>query len=170
MGGFDEINAWTSNILKGSAEPPAGYAPVPGSKVGLYRKREGAGWRYWKPRPAGHDPRKPDAPVTWQETAINKRMREAANAALASAGLDGNGRFPSASAALAAAFQALGKVGVEPGEIVSLRDKDKGQITVDIAESNPDEAAAPITITDSVLSFQYTKLAEDRYEAVAYLS
>lgn len=48
MSSFDEINAWTGNVIKG-VKPPPGFAPVPGSKVGLYRKRVGAEWQYWKP-------------------------------------------------------------------------------------------------------------------------
>ena len=37
------------SLIKSHHQPPAGYQPVPGSKVGGYRKRKGKEWDYWYP-------------------------------------------------------------------------------------------------------------------------
>lgn len=47
------LEAWENGIEKGDFTPPGnGYSPVPGSKVGLFRKRDGNRWRYKYGKPS----------------------------------------------------------------------------------------------------------------------
>lgn len=38
-----------TDLVKGDAKPPSGYAPVPGGAHGGYRKKTAKGWSYWYP-------------------------------------------------------------------------------------------------------------------------
>lgn len=169
---IEDLNAWADNILAKSAKPPAGYTPVAGSKRGLYRKRNGDHFDYWKvPTFADTSHKDYGKPTEWRESVLPEKKRAAVNEALRGAGFDGNGRFKSASHALSQAFAVLGVKGdIEPAETVSLQDKAKGQITVRVAMSAASKDTDPTEIKNTLLTFQYTRLENDKVEAIAYLS
>lgn len=89
-------------------------------------------------------------------------------------GLDGNGRFPSVSRALVAAWDALNKLGIGPGQVVTadLFKGDKGNRLIDLEWTNTsDDAFMPgAAIPNSGLAISWTKMDNGKYEVLCYLS
>lgn len=102
---------------------------------------------------------------------LDSSVRRAANADLVRAGLDGNGRFTKVGQALTAAFDVLGKYGIEPDETLSAHRHSQPQGTwpIHVAFSNPSDSFSPVSIQNSVLHFAWTDLG-NRFDVVAYLS
>lgn len=89
-------------------------------------------------------------------------------------GLDGNGRFPSVSRALSAAWDALNKLGIGPGQVVTadLFKGDKGHRLIDLEWTNTtDDPFMPgATIPNSGLAISWTKMDNGKFEVLCYLS
>jgi hypothetical protein len=89
-------------------------------------------------------------------------------------GLDGNGRFPSVSRALSAAWDALNKLGIGPGQVVTadLFKGDKGNRLLDLEWTNTtDDPFMPgASIPNSGLSISWTKMDNGKFEVLCYLS
>jgi hypothetical protein len=94
------------------------------------------------------------------------------NRELISAGLDGNFLFQKATKGLAKAFDVLAKAGIEPDEVVSSYHfmREDGRTTVNLAFTNPEDSFSPVVISNSMLALTWHKVAEDKYEVIAYLS
>jgi hypothetical protein len=87
-------------------------------------------------------------------------------------GLDGNGRFRKATDGYNLALKILGDFGIELGEIVSshLFSPDSNTLKIDLAFTNPADSFSPVSITNSMLHLSYTRLDNDRFEVLAYLT
>jgi hypothetical protein len=94
------------------------------------------------------------------------------NAHLGRQGLDGNGRFRRAEGGYVLALDLLQEHGIELWGVVSSHrfNPDANGFGIDLAYTNPDDPFSPVQIRNTVLRYQYTKLSEDRFEALAYLS
>jgi hypothetical protein len=62
--------------------------------------------------------------------------------------------------------------GIELGEVVSshLFNRESGSLNVDLAFTNPADSFSPMQISNTMLYLQYTRLDNDRYEVLAYLT
>ncbi len=103
---------------------------------------------------------------------LGNALGKTINAALVTAGLDGNGRFRKPSDALAAALNVIGSNGLEQDEVIHadrLR-PDSGRITIDLAFTNQNDSFSPIPISNSMLVLSWHKLESGAFEGVAYLS
>lgn len=89
-------------------------------------------------------------------------------------GLDGNGRFPSVSRALSAAWDALGKLGLGPGQVVSadLFKGPKGSRLIDLEwENTTDDPFMPgARVPNSGLAISWQKMDNGKFEVLCYLS
>lgn len=109
------------------------------------------------------------------DTARAKRLdagtRSQANRAMEKSGLDGNGRFASVSLALGKAWESLTDLGLQPDEVISKLFKgSEGRFSQRIAWKNDDDPYSPVEISNSMLAMFWTKLDDDKYEVIAYLS
>jgi hypothetical protein len=95
-----------------------------------------------------------------------------ANAAMSRKGLDGNGRFLKATGALSLALETLDDFGIELGEVVSshMFSPESNTLNIDLAFTNPADSFSPVSITNSMLHLSYTRLDNDRFEVLAYLT
>jgi hypothetical protein len=89
-------------------------------------------------------------------------------------GVDGNGRFPSVSRGLAAAWAALNKLGIGPGQVVTADlfkgDKGSRQIDLEWANTTDDPFMPGAEIPNSVLAISWQKMAANKFEILCYLS
>jgi hypothetical protein len=101
---------------------------------------------------------------------LSPKDRKAINAALRKAGMDGNGRFKSIGQAVAKAAEVLNDNGFEWGQVTSadLFRRENGTQSLIVAKRT-DDPFAPMDVTYTSLSFQWTLLRPDVYEVVAYL-
>jgi hypothetical protein len=104
------------------------------------------------------------------ERKLDKALRRKIADALTKAGLDGNGRFDSASLGLSKAWEVLGEFGIEPDEIVDSHKLKAGRATVDLAWHNDSDADSPVPIPNTMLVIAATRLESEKYEVVVYLS
>lgn len=87
-------------------------------------------------------------------------------------GLDGNTRFMKPQHGFSKAVEVLAEHGIELDEVVNawLFNRDSGKLQVDVAFTNKDDPFSPISIRNSMLVLTYHKLAEDKFEVIAYMS
>jgi hypothetical protein len=87
-------------------------------------------------------------------------------------GLDGNKYFRRAQEGYSKAIDVLQDYGIEMDEVVSshLFNEPKGQFTVHLAETNPDDIFSPIPITNSMLAVSFHQMQSGKFEVIAYLS
>ena len=99
-------------------------------------------------------------------------VKRPATAAFKRKGLDGNGRFRKAEQGYSLAVDVLQDLGVELDEVVSSHQfrRESNEFTIRLAYTNQEDIFSPIPISNSMLVIQYTKLEDDRYEVLAYLS
>lgn len=111
-------------------------------------------------RSAGLKPKLPD------------NIRRQANQALIRKGFGGKARFTKIGQALNVAFKVLGDFGIEPDTTLNadLFRGDNGHRGLDIAWSNPEDSFSPMSIQNSMLALQWTKMDNGQYEIIAYLS
>jgi hypothetical protein len=102
---------------------------------------------------------------------LDSKTRADINHDLIRAGLDGNGRFKAPGYAHGVAGDVLEKYGYEFAGILSGWDtrEDAKVLSLDIAKKTPDDPFSPVPVSNTALYFSYTKLADRRYEVVAYL-
>jgi hypothetical protein len=69
-------------------------------------------------------------------------------------------------------MEVLSKHGIEQDETIhsDYFRGDKRNFSIDLAFSNPDDPFSPVSIRNSMLAFSYTKLRDNHYECLAYLS
>jgi hypothetical protein len=103
---------------------------------------------------------------------LDSKLKRLANAYMFQDGLDGNGRFRKATDGYNLALKILGDFGIELGEIVSshLFSPDSNTLKIDLAFTNPADSFSPVSITNSMLHLSYTRLDNDRFEVLAYLT
>jgi len=103
---------------------------------------------------------------------LDSKTRQQANADLAKAGLDGNGRFRRIGEALNTIAKVLDGHSIQQDDVFSanLFRGDKGQRTFAVAFSNPDDPFSPETIDNSMLVIQWFEHAPGRIEVLTYLS
>jgi hypothetical protein len=103
---------------------------------------------------------------------LDDRTRRSANAAMSRKGLDGNGRFIKAINALSLALETLDDFGIELGEVVisHMFSPESNTLNIDLAFTNPADSFSPVSITNSMLHLSYTRLDNDRFEVLAYLT
>jgi hypothetical protein len=103
---------------------------------------------------------------------LDSARRSKVNHELVRAGFDGNGRFRSMGAAMNGMHAVLDKAGLELADIPSAHYFMRDQATVNfrLAFSNPQDPFSPTEIENTTLHISYTKLSEDKYEVVSYLS
>jgi len=105
---------------------------------------------------------------------ISERERISVNKSLWEAGLDGNGRFDRPEGGYVAATEILQNQGIELTDVVSSfnfsKDLDNRHLTINISFSNKEDLFSPTPITNSMLVLSWTKLRDDVYETLAYLS
>lgn len=103
---------------------------------------------------------------------ISRQEKDRVNKALRKAGFDGNSRFRSVGAGLSAASKVLEQFGFEPDEIFSgyPYNMDQGSKSINLARSNPDDPFSPVSITNLDLRLSWTKLDNNRYELIGYLT
>ena len=98
------------------------------------------------------------------------KTRQQVNRFISKAGMDGNGRFEKVSHALSAALDCMRRVGLELGEVPSLPETDRGTCALRLALSNAADSFSPEEVRNSRLAMSWTKLGENRFEVIAYLS
>lgn len=98
------------------------------------------------------------------------KTRKQVNGRIVRAGMDGNGRFEKVGHALSAALECMRTGGVELAEVPSLLETDRGTCSLSLALSNAADPFSPEEIRNSRLALSWTKLGENRFEVVAYLS
>lgn len=88
------------------------------------------------------------------------------------AGLDGNGRFRSATQGYVKALDVLATFGLELDEVVNshLFKADHNSITIWIARTNPQDPFSPVSIRNSMLALSWAELMPGRFEVLAYMS
>ena len=103
---------------------------------------------------------------------IDYSSRQKVNAEFRKAGLDGNGRFREVGQAISVMTGILAKHGMELDDVPNahLFMADQKAVNFNIAWTNKEDSFSPVEIANSVLHISYTKLREDAYEVVAYLS
>jgi len=103
---------------------------------------------------------------------LDSGVRVKANQVFNRIGLDGNGRFRKVGEALSKAFEALAKLGIEPGEVLSAHkfSGSKGSYSIDLAFGNALDPFSPTSISNSTLFLQWQELSPGRFEVVGYLS
>lgn len=103
---------------------------------------------------------------------LDDRTKRFANAAMSRKGLDGNGRFLKATSGYALALEILGEFGIELDTVVSshLFSPESNTLNIDLAFTNPADSFSPVSITNSMLHLSYTRLDNDRFEVLAYLT
>lgn len=103
---------------------------------------------------------------------VDQRTKTTVIRAMKSKGLDGNGRFEKPERGYSAALDVLGDFGIEMDEVVNsfLFKPDSNFLTIRIAFSNKADPFSPTSIVNSRLAISYTKLAENKYEVLAYLT
>ena len=103
---------------------------------------------------------------------LDPKLKNAVNKAFVSKGLDGNGRFEKPERGYSKAIETLGDFGLEMDEVVNsfLFRQDANHFTIRIALSNNFDSFSPTSIINSKLVISYTKLAENKFEVLAYLS
>ncbi len=103
---------------------------------------------------------------------LDDRTKRFANAAMSRKGLDGNGRFLKATSGYALALEILGEFGIELDTVVSshLFSPETNTLNIDLAFTNPANSFSPVSITNSMLHLSYTRLDNDRFEVLAYLT
>lgn len=105
---------------------------------------------------------------------ISERERISINKSLWEAGLDGNGRFDRPEGGYVAAVDVLQKHGVELSDVVSSfnfsNNLDHRYLKINISFSNKEDLHSPMPIENSILVLSWTKLRDDVYETLAYLS
>jgi hypothetical protein len=110
-------------------------------------------------------------------TTLDRRTREQINAALAEAGLDGNGNFRGPSHGIAATFNVLDDFGITVDDVTGpmlsgdLFMGDSGKRTINLGVPVPDQPFMPPTpIENSMLVFSWYKRQSGNYEILAYVS
>lgn len=103
---------------------------------------------------------------------VDRKTMRFANAAMRQKGLDGNGRFVKPTRGYALALDILADFGIELGRVVSshLFDRDRGNLSVELAFTNPDDSFSPVAIRNTALYIAYERLGDVGYEVIAYLS
>ena len=103
---------------------------------------------------------------------VDRKTIQFANDAMRRKGLDGNGRFEKPIRGYTLALGILADFGIELGEVVSshLFNRESGSLNVDLAFTNPADSFSPMQISNTMLYLQYTRLDNDRYEVLAYLT
>ena len=119
---------------------------------------------------SGHD----NFPPPQRQAHLPEQVRQTVNAQLASAGLDGNGRFPSIGRAINVVWGVLGVHGLQIGTTPSadlFRRRPGGDVQLEIEYVNPTDPFSPVQITNSLIHFQYHVEPDTRrVDVVAYLS
>ena len=103
---------------------------------------------------------------------LDQRTRSIINGQLDRRGLGGNARFRRAEDGYVLALDILGQEGIELDEVVNshLFRLDAGTLNIDLAFSNSDDPFSPLSISNSMLHLSYTKLGNDKYEVLTYLT
>ena len=103
---------------------------------------------------------------------LSNKIRRMINDKLNRVGLDGNGRFQTPQKGYVRALDVLQSFGIELGEVVSSFNfrKDANQFNVHLAFKNMDDPFSPSDIQNTMLHISYTKLEDDRYEVLAYMT
>jgi len=102
-------------------------------------------------------------------SSISNQVKQKVNAELIRAGMDGNRRFRSASAALSVISDVLGKNSIEWDEVLNgfLFNQDNGRTSINLAFQTED-SFSPVSIQNSSLAFHWDTL-ESGVEVIAYL-
>ncbi len=103
---------------------------------------------------------------------LSNKIRRMINDKLNRVGLDGNGRFQTAQKGYVRAIDVLQSFVIELGEVVSSSSfrRDANQFNVHLAFKNMDDPFSPSDIQNTMLHISYTKLEDDRYEVLAYMT
>jgi len=103
---------------------------------------------------------------------IDSRTKQKINQELIKKGLGGKARYRKMGQAITAAFDVLAKFGIETDETLRVDNfgGDQGNRAIRIAWSNKDDSFSPISIRNTMLALSWTKLDDDRYEVIGYLS
>lgn len=110
--------------------------------------------------------------VTESGRKVDRVLRRKITADFIKAGLDGNGRFESVGKVLSATFDVLAKHGIESDDTLNAHrfGADSGSRSIALAWTNAEDSFSPESISDTEVYVSWTKLGEDRYEAVVYLT
>lgn len=101
---------------------------------------------------------------------LDRKTRDSIVDALKAAGLDGNGRFEKAERGYAKAVEVIGKFGLELDDVANshLFRRDSGQMALHLAWTNEKDSFSP-TPMGSMLAVSWHKVADDRFEVLAYV-
>lgn len=103
---------------------------------------------------------------------LDNRLKSDINRSLRKAGFDGKGRWQKIGQALNVAFGVLAKHGLEADETLSAWSfpEEGGSHAVEVAFSNEEDAFSPVSISNSMIAFQWTVLRPRHVEVIAYMS
>jgi len=103
---------------------------------------------------------------------LPSRDRGLINDHLARKGLDGNGRFRRAEDGYVLSLEILSEHGIELGQVVNsfLFKPDSNTLNIDLAFSNEEDPFSPRDIRNTMLYLAYTRLENDKFEVLAYLT
>lgn len=103
---------------------------------------------------------------------VDRKTIQFANDVMQRKGLDGNGRFEKPTRGYTLALDLLADFGIELGEVVSshLFSRESGSLNVELAFTNPANSFSPVQIRNTMLHLQYSRLDNDKYEVLAYLT
>ena len=105
------------------------------------------------------------------KSTVSANLRQKVNAELSSAGMDGNGRFRSASYALSAISRVLDNNDIEWGQVLDSFQfgREKGTAFIYLASQTKDPFS-PVDIENLGLHFSWETLREEKVEVIAYLT
>lgn len=103
---------------------------------------------------------------------IKPDLRRKVNAAFDKAGLGGRVKFDRPQKGYSLAVDIMNDFGIELADIPDsfLFRHESHHFSIRIALKNPEDSFAPIPIVNSMLVISYTRLRDDIYEVLAYLS
>ena len=103
---------------------------------------------------------------------VDPVTKRAVSRGFAQKGLDGRGAFRTIGAGINAAFDILGKFGIEVGQVLNshLFMGDEGSQRIELAFSNPEDSFSPKDVSNSLLVMSWYKRESGNYEILMYLS
>jgi len=137
-------------------------------------KGKGATWDVGgKKHTFGPPPEEKTASVSdFDKGKLSNKIRRMINGKLNRVGLDGNGRFRTDQKGYVRALDVLQGFGIELGEVVSSSHfrEDANEFNIHLSFKNMDDPFSPSDIKNTMLHISYTKLEDDRYEVLAYMT
>ena len=119
---------------------------------------------------AQHEPR-PKTDHKDPAPKIGGAMTKLINEALRKAGFDGRGRFRTVGHAHGEAGSILQQFNLQFTDMLSAWDVkgDSGVLSLGISKGDPTDPFWAMPVSNAMMHFSYTKLAEDKFEVIAYL-